>query len=162
MQAMNKKIDVKGLIFIVLLVVGAFLIQKHYENQIIVDILSSEVALKIVIFYVILGYLIERIYVNPPKNWNFDFSGFCDFVINFVTYIVVTSSGYTLVKAVLLQYLTSEIYFKDFGKLDLAAVLIVSFSLLIKYIYESSRYYLNAIYNTKSVIAHGVVEENPF
>lgn len=161
MQAMNKKFDFKGLIFIVILLLVVFFAQKYYDNKIIIEILNSESTLKVIVFYVATGYLIERIYVNPPKSWSFDFSGFCDFVINFVTYIVVTSSGYTLIKAVTLQYLTNQVYFKDFSKLDLAAVIIVSFSLLIKYIYESSKYYLNAMYNTKSVTAHGLPQENP-
>lgn len=160
MQAVSKKVDWKGLGFIFLLIFLAFLGHKYYANEIIIGILRSGNTLKLLIFYVVLGYLIERAYVNPPNNWNFEFSGFCDFVINFITYVAVTSSGYTLIKAVLLQYLTGEVYFKDFSNLDLAAVIIVSFSLLIKYIYESSKYYLNAIYNSKSIKAHGVPEEN--
>lgn len=148
MPVNNKKLDWKGVGFVTMVVFVGLILYFFYDKQYVIKILKSDVTTLIVVSYVLFGYIVEIFYVNPPKSLNFDFDAIKDFFINIFTYIAVTSSAYALFKYGILQLLSAEVYFNQFDKLDLAAVMIVSFVLLIKYLSEATGYYKEAIYNS--------------
>lgn len=139
MQAVNNRINGKGIILLIGLLAGLIISVEFFDKTWLEGILESERIKKYLIGYGVIGAICSSFFKSNNVNLEFDFSFFCDLIINILTYIAVIASSFTLLKATCFQLLGKELYFSNIQNLDVSVIAIVSCTLLVKFLIDATK-----------------------
>lgn len=136
---MQASSNVINLIIVIVLLVVLVLTVEFFDKSWLESLLDSERLKNYLVIYGAAGAILSIILKVRSSEIKFDFSFFCDAIINILTYVAVISSSFTLFKAACFQFIGKQNYFTNIQGIDLGVIAIVSFALLVKFLVDATR-----------------------
>lgn len=146
MKSVLTKINLKGILLIAMLAIGASLTSAygHELNSFITENLRNGTLIYIITIYICIAVLSKNILTNGKDTLTF--SNFAELVFSAATYSIAATTSLTLLSGVYFQRAHGEIYYRNFDNLDLGAIFIVSSYLLIYSLLITSKMFGDVIF----------------
>ncbi|MAG66964.1 MAG: hypothetical protein CMK74_14030 [Pseudomonadales bacterium] len=150
MKIGSHDINGKAISLVLFLLAFAFFVQFYSElfKVFFEGVIRSDLLLKFFIPYVCVAVVAKTALECGRLSW--EFSNYAGCIFSMGTLVAALMASSTLLSGLYFQLMYGEVYFKDFGLLDTAAVLIVSSYLLIYAVVQATGMYRDVLFFTSA------------